>query len=157
MLPKNPSYLVWKATFWGCRCFSKWSTPGCCGCLVPSCTEDPGAQCTGWHSFFRGGRQNGLSAFIQWEILKTCGIQTMYVHWFSSVQFSSVAQSCPTLCNPMNRTHQASLSIINSQSSLRLKSIESVLPSSHLILCCPLLFLPPIPPNIRVFSNESTL
>ena len=52
---------------------------------------------------------------------------------------------------------QASLSITDSWSSLRLTSIESVMPSSHLILCRPLLFLPPIPPSIRVFSNESTL
>ena len=52
---------------------------------------------------------------------------------------------------------QASLSITNSWSSLRLRSIESVMPSSHLILCHPLLLLPPIPPSIRVFSNESTL
>ena len=52
---------------------------------------------------------------------------------------------------------QASLSITNSRSSLRLMSIESVMPSSHVILCCPLLLLPPIPPSIRVFSNESTL
>ena len=51
----------------------------------------------------------------------------------------------------------ASLSITNSRSSLRLTSIESVMPSSHLILCGPLLLLPPIPPSIRVFSNESTL
>ena len=51
---------------------------------------------------------------------------------------------------------QASLSITNSRSSLRLMSIESVMPSSHLILCHPLLLLPPIPPSIRVFSNEST-
>ena len=76
---------------------------------------------------------------------------------FSSVQFSSVAQSCLTLCDPMNRSSQASLPITNSWSSLRLTSIESVMPSSHLILCCPLLLLPPIPPSIRVFSNESTL
>ena len=74
---------------------------------------------------------------------------------FSSV--SSVAQSCPTLCDPMNRSTQASLSITNSRSSLRLMSIESVMPSSHLILGRPLLLLPPIPPSIRVFSNESTL
>ena len=52
---------------------------------------------------------------------------------------------------------QASLSITNSRSSLRLTSIESVMPSSHLILCRPLLLFPPIPPSIRVFSNESTL
>ena len=52
---------------------------------------------------------------------------------------------------------QASLSITNSWSSLRLTSIESVMPSSRLILCRPLLLLPPIPPSIRVFSNESTL
>ena len=52
---------------------------------------------------------------------------------------------------------QASLSITNSRSSLRLTFIESVMPSSHLILCRPLLLLPPIPPSIRVFANESTL
>ena len=74
-----------------------------------------------------------------------------------SVQFGSVAQSCPTLCDPMNSACQASLSITNSQSSLKLMSIKSVKPSSHLILCRPLLCLPPIPPSIRVFPNESTL
>ena len=57
---------------------------------------------------------------------------------------------------PWIAARQASLSITNSRSSLRLTSIESVMPSSHLILCCPLL-LPPNPPSIRVFSNESTL
>ena len=75
----------------------------------------------------------------------------------SSVQFSSVAQLCPTLCDPMNHSTQASLSITNSQSSLRFTSIRSVMPSSHLILCHPLLLLPPILPSIKVFSNESTL
>ena len=58
---------------------------------------------------------------------------------------------------PWIAAHQASLSITNSQSSLQLTSIESVMPSSHLILCRPLLLLPPIPPSIRVFSNESTI
>ena len=53
--------------------------------------------------------------------------------------------------------HQAFLSITNARSSLRFTSIESVMPSSHLILCRPLFLLPPIPPSIRVFSNESTL
>ena len=57
---------------------------------------------------------------------------------------------------PWVTAHQASLSITNSWSSLRLTSIESVMPSNHLILCRPHLLLPPIPPSIRVFSNEST-
>ena len=74
-----------------------------------------------------------------------------------SVQFSSVSKSCPTFCDPWIAARQASLSITNSRSSLRLMSIESVMPSSHLVLCHPLLLLPPIPPSIRVFSNESTL
>ena len=74
-----------------------------------------------------------------------------------SVQFTSVAQSCLTLCDPMNHSTPASLSITNSRSSLRLTSIKSVMPSSHLILGRPLLLLPPIPHSIRVFSNESTL
>ena len=75
----------------------------------------------------------------------------------SSVQFSSVAQSCPTLCDPINRSTPGLLSITNSQSLLKLMPIDSVMPSSYLILCHPLLLLPPIPPSIRVFSNESTL
>ena len=58
---------------------------------------------------------------------------------------------------PWIAARQASLSITNSRSSLRLTSIESVMPSSHLILCRPLLLLPPIPPSLGVFSNESTL
>ena len=69
----------------------------------------------------------------------------------SSDQFSSVIQSCATLCDPMKCSRQASLSITNYQSSLKLTSFESVMPSSHLILCRPLLLLPPIPPSIRVF------
>ena len=71
-------------------------------------------------------------------------------------QFSSVAESCLTV-TPWITAHQASLYITNSRSSPKLLSIESVMPSSHLILCRPLLLLPPIPPSIRVFSNESTL
>ena len=75
------------------------------------------------------------------------------------VQFSSV-QSLSRVrlfATPWIAARQASLSITNSRSSLRLTFIESVMPSSHLILCRPLLLLPPIPPSIRVFSNESTL
>ena len=75
---------------------------------------------------------------------------------FVSVQFSSVTQSCPTLCNPMNPSTPG-MSITNSRSSPRLTSTESVMPSSHFILCRPLLLQSPIPPSIRVFSNESAL
>ena len=75
----------------------------------------------------------------------------------SSVQFNSVAQSCPTLCDPWTAAHQASLSITNSRSLLKLMSIKSVMPSSHLILCRPLLLPPSIFLSIRVFSNESAL
>ena len=74
-----------------------------------------------------------------------------------TIQVSSVAQSCPTLCDPMNRSMPGLPVHHLSQSSLKLTSIESVMPSSHLILCCPLFLLPPIPPSIRVFFNESTL
>ena len=73
---------------------------------------------------------------------------------FSSVQLLSRVQLFAT---PWITARQASLSITNSRSSLKLTSIESVMPSSHLILCRPLLLLPPIPPSIRVFSKESTL
>ena len=75
----------------------------------------------------------------------------------SSVQLSSVTQSCRLFATPWIAAHQASLSITNSQSSHRLTSIESVMTSNHLIFCHPLLLLPPIPPSIRVFPNESTL
>ena len=73
---------------------------------------------------------------------------------FNSVQLLSHVWLFVT---PWITARQASLSITNSRSSLRLTSIESVMPSSHLILCRPLLLLPPIPPSIRVFSNESNL
>ena len=81
----------------------------------------------------------------------------LYIY-IGSVQFSSVSQLCPTLCDPMNRStpglpghHQLPEF---TQTHLH---IESVMPSSHLILCHPLLLLCPVPPSIRVFSNESTL
>ena len=72
-------------------------------------------------------------------------------------QFSSVAHFCLTLCDPMDCSTLGSLSTTNSQSLLKLMSIESVMPSNHLILCCPLLLPPSIFPSIRVFSNESAL
>ena len=73
--------------------------------------------------------------------------------FFSSV---SIAQSCLTLCNPMDYS-KTSLSITNSRSLHKFMSIKLVMPSNHLILCHPLLLLPSIPPSIRVFSNESAL
>ena len=113
------------------------------------------------------------SSTIAWKIpwtdepgrIQSMGSQRVRHDWATSlslsnicsVQFSFVTQSCPTLCDPWIAACQASLSIINSRRSLRHTSIKSVMPSSHLILCCPLLLLPPIPPSIRVFSNESTL
>ena len=86
------------------------------------------------------------------DICQTCYLEIIY--W---AQFSSVAQLYLTLCNPMNCAHQASLSITNSQSLPKLKSIESVMPSNNIILCCPLFLLPSIFPSIRVFSNKSAL
>ena len=74
---------------------------------------------------------------------------------YNCPQFSSVTQSCPTLCDPMNRSTPG-LPVYHHLPEFT-QSIESVMPSSHLILCRPLLLLPPIPPSIRVFSNESTL
>ena len=79
----------------------------------------------------------------------------MFLHSaYGSVQLLSCVRLFAT---PLSAARQASLSTTNSQSSLKLMSIESVMPSSHLILCCALHLLPPIPPSIRVFSNESTL
>ena len=76
------------------------------------------------------------------------------MYQFSSVQSLS---SVPLFANPRNAVRQASLSITNSWNLLKLMSIESVMPSNHLILCHPLLLLPSIFPSIRVFSNESVL
>ena len=76
---------------------------------------------------------------------------------WSSVQDSSVTQSCLTLCNSMDTALQASLSITNSWSLLKQSSIESVMPSNRLIVCHPLLLPTSIFPSIRVFSNESVL
>ena len=73
------------------------------------------------------------------------------------LQFTSVAQSCPTLCDPMNHSTPGLLVITNSQSPPKPMSTESVMPSSHLTLCCPLLLLLSIFPSIRFFSNELAL
>ena len=84
----------------------------------------------------------------EFNLLKYCKIE---------YQIRSVAQSYPTLCDPMNHSMPGLPVHHQLWSSLRLKSIESVMHSGHLILCRPLLLLPPISPSIRVFSNESTL
>ena len=96
--------------------------------------------------------------FLSFLLQQICSILYLFI-FISNLchyQFSSVAQSCPTLCDPMNCSTPG-LSITNSWSSPKLMSIESVMPSSHLILCRPLLLLPTIPPSIRVFSSESAL
>ena len=73
------------------------------------------------------------------------------------LQFSSVTQLCPTLCNPMDYSMPGSPAITNSRSLLKLMSIELVTASNRLILCRPLLLLPSILPSIRLFSNEKVL
>ena len=94
-----------------------------------------------------------LSSTLQ---LTLGGSALQSISWigFSSVQSLSRVRLFVT---PWTAARQASLSITISRSSLRLTSIESVMPSSHRILCHPLLLLPPIPPSIRIFSTESTL
>ena len=93
-----------------------------------------------------------MAGWLNWTILTSYCLPVF--SQFSSVQSISHIRLFAT---PWIAALQASLSITNSWSSPRLTSIESVMPSSHLILCCLLLLLAPIPPSIRVFSNESTL
>ena len=97
-----------------------------------------------------------LNDFLTLEIKDCSGfaLHLVFSELLSSVQSLSRVRLFVT---PSIAAHQASLSITISRSSLRLRSIKLVMPSSHLILCRPLLLLPPIPPSIRVFSNESTL
>ena len=80
----------------------------------------------------------------------------LYLTYYTSVQFSSVTQSCLTLCNTMDCSTPY-CPVHHQQSLLILMSIESVMPSNHLILCRPLLLLPSMFSSIRVFSNESVL
>ena len=98
----------------------------------------------------------------------TCNTSILHTHFRCTVffmgnfcvgQFSSVQSlsHVPLIVTPWIAARQASLSITNTRSSLRLTSIKSVMPSSHLILCRTLLLLPPVPPSITLFSNESTL
>ena len=93
-----------------------------------------------------------LSHLLTWYI--TITLKLLFKNQIRSDQSLSRVWLFAT---PWIAARQASLSITNSRSSLRITSIESVMPSSHLILCRPLLLLPPIPPSIRIFYNESTL
>ena len=104
----------------------------------------------------------------KWRTMDCVGMMIFYLLYSSfshslnmhSVQFSSVQSLSHVelfVTTPWTVAHQASLSITNSWSLLKLMSIESVMPSNHLILCCPLLLLPSIYPSIRVFTSESVL
>ena len=81
----------------------------------------------------------------------------LHLTFLDSVQFNSVTQSCPAICNPMECSTPGLPVRHQLRSLLKLMSIESVMPSNHLILCHPLLLLPSVLPSIRVFSNESVL
>ena len=83
--------------------------------------------------------------------------KSVFSRWTDSVQFSSVTQLCPTLCDPMNHSTPGLPVHHQLRTPPKPLSIESVMPSNHLILCHPLLLLPSIFPSIRVFSNESAL
>ena len=119
-----------------------------CGILVPLPGNWTSAPCSGssvWNTGPPG--KSPETAYYAWSI-KPLSVQ------FRSVQSLSRVQLFAT---PWIAARQAPLSITSSQSLLKLMPIELVMPSIHLILCCPLLFLPAIPPSITVFSNESTL
>ena len=120
--------------------------------------QEPGpSHSCGFTHFSSSGPKNPkltqpLRAMREFQEEKICNPCKLWLE-FSSVQSLSRVRLFVT---PWIAARQASLSITNSRSSLRLTSIESVMPSSHLILCHPLFLLPPIPPSIRVFSNEPT-
>ena len=131
--------------YWECkRCYNKYFNYLVYS-LYQSFVQGPGTQC----------HYMAEPRFEPPEFLP--GISLKFTCWH--IQFSSVQSlSCVRLfVTPWIAARKASLSITNSQSSHRLISIESVMPSSHFILCRPLFLLPPILPSITVFSNESTL
>ena len=156
----------------------QWCHPTISSFVIPfsSCLQSfPASGSFPRSQFFTSGGQNirvSASASVlpvsiqDWFPLGLTGLISLHQRALKSLlqQFSSVAQSCPTLCNTMNAAHEAFLSITNSQSLPKLMSIASVMPSNHLILCRPLLLLPSPPSffsssfsSIRVLSNESTL
>ena len=101
----------------------------------------------------------GKEEWFSIVVADTCFPCTLkkFVIFFCWIQFRAVTQSCRLFATPWTVAHQAPPSITNSRSSPKCMSIESVMPSNHLILWCPLLLLPSIFPSIRVFSNESVL
>ena len=139
-------------------CNVTWTTKGWCQGIM-SCLQlyDNSGFCS-MKNIFVVRPKKLLQVVTSWDSF-THKKQTLLITFSILYQFSSVQSLSPVwfFATPWIPARQASLSITNSRSSLRLMSIESVMPSSHLILCHPLLLLPPIPPSIRVFSNESTL
>ena len=118
-----------------------------CACFLYD-PMDVGSLISGSSSFSKSNSH--IWKFSIHILLKPC--LKDFEHYLASVQFSSVTQSTPSTAACL-----ASLSITNSQSLLKLMSIELVMPSNHLILCCPLLLLPSIFPSIRVFFSGSVL
>ena len=102
------------------------------------------------------GHRTGKGQFSFQSLRKAMPKNAETTTQLHSSQFNSIAQLC-LFVTAWTAAHQASLSITNSQSPAKPMSIKSVMPSNHLMLCCPLLLLSPIPPSIRIFSNESTL
>ena len=119
---------------------------------ITSCQID-GQQWKQWETLLFGGSKITADGDYSYKIKRRLLSGRKAMTNLSSVQSLSHVWLFVT---PWIAARQASLSITNSQSSLKLLSIESVMPSSHLILCHPLLLLSPIPPSIRVFCNEST-
>ena len=102
----------------------------------------------------------GLPGFSVTGVFQARILERIGQYWLpypSQIRSDKLLSRVRLFATPWIAARQASLSITNSWSSLRLTTIESVMPSRHLILCRPLLLLPPFPPRIRVFSNESTL